>query len=129
MADAICMGELQINFVPGAAGTNLLTVFHKAPDGAPANVAVSLARPGFESALMGRRAGEDSFGQFLFLSLSEAGDAPPAPERLAALCRFANAAGALATTQGEATPALPTWVEAMALVGANPIPSVQEMAP
>ena|SRR4051794_10898542 len=52
MADAICMGELQINFVPVAAGTNLLTVFHKAPDGAPANVAVSLARPGFESALI-----------------------------------------------------------------------------
>ena len=58
MADTICMGEPLINFVPGAAGTNLLTAsaFHKAPDETPANVAIGLARSGVESCPVGARA-------------------------------------------------------------------------
>jgi fructokinase len=56
MADAISMGELLIDFVPVTTGTDLLTAtaFHKAPGGAPANVAVGLARLGVSSALMGK---------------------------------------------------------------------------
>jgi sugar/nucleoside kinase (ribokinase family) len=104
MVDAICMGELLISFVPSAADTNLLTVFQKAPDGAPANVAVDLTRPGVESA-------------------------PLAPERLFALCRFANGAGALAMTRRGSIPALPTRAKTMALVEPSPIPSVREVAP
>lgn len=105
MADTICMGEPLINFVPGAAGTNLLTAsaFHKAPDETPANVAISLARPGVESA-------------------------PSAPERLSALCRLTNAAGALAITRRGSILALPSRAKTMALVEANSIPSVREVA-
>jgi fructokinase len=88
MADAICMGELLVRFVPVATGTNRLTVpaFRKASGGAPANVAVGLAPPGDKSSRMGR-AGENG------LDLLEARDAP------------------------------------LALVEANPIPSVQEVVP
>ena len=40
MADAICMGELLIDFVPVTTGTDLLTAtaFQKAAGGAPAPV-------------------------------------------------------------------------------------------
>src|SRR3954447_26690874 len=56
MADAISIGELLIDFVPVTTGTDLLTAtaFHKAAGGAPANVAVALARLGVSSALMGK---------------------------------------------------------------------------
>ena len=66
MADAISIGELLIDFVPVTTGTDLTTAtaFHKAAGGAPANVAVGLARLGIKSALMGK-AGEDGFGRFL----------------------------------------------------------------
>ena len=66
MADAIFIGELLIDFVPVTTGTDLTTAtaFHKAAGGAPANVAVRLARLGVSSALMGK-AGEDGFGRFL----------------------------------------------------------------
>ena len=59
MADAICMGELLIDFVPVTTGTDLLTApaFQKAAGGAPANVA-GLARLGTSTALM-CRASED----------------------------------------------------------------------
>jgi len=74
MADAISMGELLIDFVPVTTGTDLLTAtaFHKAPGGAPANVAVGLARLGVSSALMGK-AGEDGFGRFLVKTLTDDG--------------------------------------------------------
>jgi len=74
MADAICMGELLIDFVPVTTGTDLLTApaFQKAAGGAPANVAVGLARLGTNSALMGR-ASEDGFGSFLIRTLEDAG--------------------------------------------------------
>jgi fructokinase len=74
MADAVCLGELLIDFVPTVTGTGLIDApaFKKAPGGAPANVAVGLARLGVESAFMGK-VGEDPFGHFLAKTLAEAG--------------------------------------------------------
>ena len=74
MADAICMGELLIDFVPVTTGTDLLTApaFQKAAGGAPANVAVGLARLGTRTALM-CRASEDGFGKFLVKTLEDGG--------------------------------------------------------
>ena len=46
--------------------------FRKAAGGAPANVAVGLARLGVASAFMGK-VGEDGFGRFLAATLAEAG--------------------------------------------------------
>lgn len=74
MTDAICLGELLIDFVPTVTGTNLVDApaFHKAPGGAPANVAVGLARLGVPSAFMGK-VGDDPFGHFLAATLTQAG--------------------------------------------------------
>lgn len=74
MADAICLGELLIDFVPTVTGTDLLSApgFKKAPGGAPANVAVGLRRLGVNSAFMGK-VGEDAFGRFLAQTLADAG--------------------------------------------------------
>ncbi len=74
MAEIICLGELLIDFVPTVTGTSLIEApaFKKAPGGAPANVAVGLARLGVSSAFMGK-VGDDPFGQFLAETLAEAG--------------------------------------------------------
>ncbi|MGH8722746.1 MAG: PfkB family carbohydrate kinase, partial [Burkholderiales bacterium] len=74
MADAICLGELLIDFVPTVTGTTLIDApaFRKAPGGAPANVAVGLARLGVFSAFMGK-VGDDAFGHFLAATLAAAG--------------------------------------------------------
>ena len=74
MADVICLGELLIDFVPTVTGTTLIEApaFKKAPGGAPANVAVGLARLGTSSAFMGK-VGDDPFGQFLARTLADAG--------------------------------------------------------
>jgi fructokinase len=74
MADAICLGELLIDFVPTVTGTTLIDApaFRKAPGGAPANVAVGLARLGVPSAFMGK-VGDDPFGHFLANTLAETG--------------------------------------------------------
>jgi fructokinase len=74
MADAICLGELLIDFVPTVTGTNLIDApaFIKAPGGAPGNVAVGLARLGVSSAFMGK-VGDDAFGHFLANTLAETG--------------------------------------------------------
>lgn len=74
MADAICLGELLIDFVPTVTGTGLTDApaFVKAPGGAPGNVAVGLARLGTPSAFMGK-VGDDAFGHFLAATLAEAG--------------------------------------------------------
>lgn len=73
MADAICLGELLIDFVPTVTGTGLTDApaFVKAPGGAPGNVAVGLARLGVPSAFMGK-VGSDAFGHFLAATLAEA---------------------------------------------------------
>ena len=74
MADVICLGELLIDFVPTATGTRSIDApaFKKAPGGAPANVAVGLARLGIRTAFMGR-VGDDPFGHFLAGTLADAG--------------------------------------------------------
>jgi fructokinase len=74
MANAICLGELLIDFVPTVTGMGLIDApaFIKAPGGAPGNVAVGLARLGIKSAFMGK-VGDDAFGHFLADILAEAG--------------------------------------------------------
>jgi fructokinase len=74
MVDVVCLGELLIDFVPTVTGTSLIDApaFKKAPGGAPANVAVGLARLGTPSAFMGK-VGDDPFGHFLARILAEAG--------------------------------------------------------
>lgn len=74
MAEIICLGELLIDFVPTTTGLDLATAdtFKKAAGGAPANVAVGLARFGVSSAFMGK-VGQDGFGQFLANTLAGAG--------------------------------------------------------
>jgi fructokinase len=74
MTDVICMGELLIDFVPTEAGVTLAEAdaFKKAPGGAPANVAVGLARLGVSSSFMGK-VGDDDFGHFLAQTLCENG--------------------------------------------------------
>ena len=74
MPDAVCLGELLIDFVPTVTGTTLIDApaFKKAPGGAPANVAVGLSRLGATAAFMGK-VGDDAFGHFLADTLAEAG--------------------------------------------------------
>jgi fructokinase len=74
MADVICLGEVLIDFVPTVTPTTLIDApaFRKAPGGAPANVAVALARLCRSSAFMGMT-GDDPFGHFLQQTLAEAG--------------------------------------------------------
>jgi len=63
---AICLGELLIDFVSTVNGVSLKEApsFEKAPGGAPANVAVGLARLGIETFFVGK-VGQDAFGEFL----------------------------------------------------------------
>ncbi len=90
MADVVCLGELLIDFVPTVSGTSLVEApaFQKAPGGAPANVAVGLARLGTTSAFVGK-VGSDPLGHFLAETLAAAGvdGGPPrfAPEARTAL--------------------------------------------
>lgn len=72
MPDVISFGELLIDFVPTISGVNLVDApaFKKAPGGAPANVAVGLARLGVSTGFMGK-VGDDAFGHFLVNVLSE----------------------------------------------------------
>jgi fructokinase len=74
MADVVCLGEVVIDFVPTVTPTTLTDAqaFKKAPGGAPANVAVGLARLGVQSAFMGK-VGDDPFGHFLVQTLADAG--------------------------------------------------------
>ncbi|KAL3524215.1 hypothetical protein ACH5RR_017049 [Cinchona calisaya] len=68
----ICFGELLIDFVPTVNGVSLAEApaFKKAPGGAPANVAVCIARLGGSSAFIGK-VGEDEFGHMLADVLKE----------------------------------------------------------
>ncbi|CAI9101654.1 OLC1v1039027C2 [Oldenlandia corymbosa var. corymbosa] len=62
----VCFGELLIDFVPTASGVSLAEApgFKKAPGGAPANVAVGIARLGGNAAFIGK-VGQDEFGYML----------------------------------------------------------------
>ena len=64
--DVVCLGELLIDLFPSESGVRLAEVgsFHPKPGGGPANVAVSLARLGTQSAFIGK-VGDDAFGRHL----------------------------------------------------------------
>jgi fructokinase len=72
MPDVISFGELLIDFVPTVSNVTLIEApaFKKAPGGAPANVAVGLARLGISTGFMGK-VGDDPFGHFLAKVLAE----------------------------------------------------------
>jgi fructokinase len=66
MMDVITCGEMLIDFVSTEAGVSLsqAPAFKKAPGGAPANVAVGVARLGYRAGFIGQ-VGNDEFGHFL----------------------------------------------------------------
>src|SRR5947209_5399395 len=70
----ICLGEALIDFVADTAGVSLEECpgFRKAPGGAPANVAVGLARLGVPASFVGK-VGDDPFGRFLRDTFTAAG--------------------------------------------------------
>jgi len=70
----VCLGEALIDFVSTEGGLGLAGTpqFQKAAGGAPANVAVGLAKLQVPTAFMGM-VGDDPFGQFLTDTLSSAG--------------------------------------------------------
>lgn len=72
--DVVCMGEALVDFLPEARGRRVRDVKRWTPclGGAPANVAVGLARLGASSALVGVT-GRDEFGAFLHQGLAREG--------------------------------------------------------
>ena len=72
MPAVISHGEMLIDFVSTVNGVSLIEApsFLKAPGGAPANVAVGLARLGVATGFMGQ-VGDDAFGHFLAQTLRE----------------------------------------------------------
>ncbi len=66
MPDVLSLGELLIDFVPDRTGVTLGEAerFLKAAGGAPANVAVGLARLGVDAGFVGK-VGDDPFGRWL----------------------------------------------------------------
>src|SRR5581483_7077894 len=66
MPAVICLGEALIDFVADVHGVTLEECpgFRKAAGGAPANVAVGVARLGQSAGFLGK-VGEDPFGHFL----------------------------------------------------------------
>jgi len=72
MPDVIAHGEMLIDFVSTVNGVSLIEApsFLKAPGGAPANVAVGLARLGVSAGFLGQ-VGDDAFGHFLAQTLRE----------------------------------------------------------
>lgn len=72
--EVVTCGELLIDFVATEVGVTLAqaTLFQKAPGGAPANVAVGLARLGHRVGFLGQ-VGDDEFGHFLVDTLQSHG--------------------------------------------------------
>ena len=68
MKDLICVGEMLIDFLPGGGDG----VFIRMPGGAPANVAVAVARNSLDVGFCGRM-GNDDFGRFLLKTLEKHG--------------------------------------------------------
>ncbi len=74
MPDVITLGEALIDFVPTESGLSLAEVsgFSKRFGGAPANLAVGLARLGTDVGFIGK-VGDDSFGDFIKAKLVREG--------------------------------------------------------
>ena len=74
MAEIVCLGEALIDFVAAESGVGVgeASSFLRAPGGAPANVAVGVARLGRSSAFLGK-VGDDPFGRFLQQTFAAAG--------------------------------------------------------
>jgi fructokinase len=74
VAEAVCLGELLVDFVSLTSGVRLADAveFRRAAGGAPANVAVGLARLGVETAFIAK-VGGDEFGRFLRRTIEEEG--------------------------------------------------------
>ncbi|MDE0556309.1 MAG: PfkB family carbohydrate kinase [Candidatus Poribacteria bacterium] len=72
MPRALCIGELLIDFVSTTPDVTLAEApgFVKAPGGAPANVAVGLAKLGIDAGFIGK-VGADAFGDFLRETLQQ----------------------------------------------------------
>ena len=72
MPKALCIGELLIDFVSTTPDVTLAEApgFVKAPGGAPANVAVGLAKLGIDAGFIGK-VGADAFGDFLSETLQQ----------------------------------------------------------
>ncbi|CAL9117317.1 unnamed protein product [Musa textilis] len=70
----VSFGEMLIDFVPTVSGVSLAEApgFLKAPGGAPANVAIAVARLGGRCAFLGKL-GEDEFGRMLAAILRDNG--------------------------------------------------------
>lgn len=69
--DALCVGEMVIDFLPGSEPDSYI----RRAGGAPANVAVALARQGCRAAFCGMM-GDDDFGRFLLDTLRTNGVRP-----------------------------------------------------
>jgi sugar/nucleoside kinase (ribokinase family) len=68
-----CLGEVLIDFIAEQTGTlDSVHSFRRYPGGAPANVAVGIARLGVPSGFIGK-VGADTFGEFLISMLKENG--------------------------------------------------------
>ena len=74
MTPVLCLGEALVDMVPTRSGVGLAEAetFVKAAGGAPANVAVGLARLGVSSGFIGC-VGDDPFGRFLADTLASEG--------------------------------------------------------
>ena len=72
MPKVLCIGELLIDFVSTTPDVTLAEApgFVKAPGGAPANVAVGLAKLGLDAGFIGK-VGADAFGDFLRETLQQ----------------------------------------------------------
>lgn len=72
MYDAVTMGELLIDFTPAGRSEQGQMLFECNPGGAPANVAVLLAKLGKKTAFLGK-VGTDRFGELLRCTLQDYG--------------------------------------------------------
>ena len=70
MYDLVSLGELLIDFTPASISDNGNPLFECNPGGAPANVAVALAKLGKKTAFIGK-VGNDQFGMFLKKTLMD----------------------------------------------------------
>lgn len=80
MRDVYCIGEMVIDFIPGSEPASYI----RKAGGAPANVAIAVAKNGLKAA-MACKVGEDDFGRFLMKTLEEYNVEAATPE----LCREA----------------------------------------